>query len=308
MVIRVISIKRIVEFQTIVEKTISGILLINPQGKITFINHAGCRMLEYMPNEIIGLDSHEMIHAHDQLLPHQKCPILEVIHSRQNYIAEEIFRKKSGEKITVHLAAISFDENNKTIGVVVIFRDITQEKRDKATIEHLAYYDALTDLPNRKLLIDRLSLALSSSCRLQHYSALLFMDLDNFKALNDTKGHDAGDLLLKEVAKRLKKELRASDTVARFGGDEFVVLVTYLGDEEQKAREELHKIAVKLLSVLSQPYHFGNYYPSFTHTCSVSIGGTLFFDGQKTVDAMLKEADGAMYTIKAKGKNGICIV
>lgn len=296
------------QFQTIVEKTINGILLIDPQGKITFINHAGCKMLEYMPDEIIGLDSHEMIHVHDHLLPHQKCPILEVIHSRNHYIAEEIFRKKGGEKITVHLAATSFVEDNKTIGVVVIFRDVTQEKSDKALIEHLAYYDALTDLPNRKLLIDRLSFALSASYRLYQFGALLFMDLDNFKGLNDSKGHHVGDLLLQEVASRLKKELRASDTVARFGGDEFVILVTYLGEDEEKAREELHKIATKLLNVLSQPYRFGTYYHSFTHTCSVSIGGTLFNDGQKTVDDILKEADSAMYAVKAKGKNGICIV
>lgn len=296
------------QFQTIVEQTINGVLLIDKQGKITFINKAACRMLEYIPEEIIGLNSHEMIHVHEHLNTHQTCPILEVIHSRQNYIGEEIFRKKSGEKITVHLNAASFIEKNKTIGVVVIFRDITQEKKDKATIEHLAYYDGLTDLPNRKLLIDRLSLALSSSYRSHQFGALLFMDLDNFKALNDTKGHHVGDLLLKEVALRLKKELRASDTVARFGGDEFVILVTYLGEDEEKAREELHKIATKLLSVLSQPYRFGTYYHSFTHTCSVSIGGTLFFDGHKTVDDMLKEADGAMYNVKAKGKNGICII
>lgn len=296
------------QFQTIVERTVNGVLLIDKEGKITFINDAACKMLEYTPNEIIGLNSHEMIHVHEHLAMHERCPILDVIHSRQNYIGEEIFRKKSGEQITVHLNAASFVENHKTIGVVVIFRDITQEKKDKATIEHLAYYDGLTDLPNRKLLIDRLCLALSSSYRLHQFGALLFMDLDNFKALNDTKGHHVGDLLLKEVALRLKKELRASDTVARFGGDEFVVLVTYLGEEEEKARDELHKIATKLLSVLSQPYRFGTYYHSFTHTCSVSIGGTLFFDGHKTVDDMLKEADGAMYNVKAKGKNGICIV
>lgn len=296
------------QFQTIVEKTINGVLLIDPQGKITFINDAGCRMLEYIPSEIIGLDSHEMVHVHEHLLPHQKCPILEVIHSRHNYIAEETFRKKSGQHITVHLAAASFIENNKTIGVVVIFRDITQEKSDKALIEHLAYYDALTDLPNRKLLIDRLSLALSSSYRLYQFGALLFMDLDNFKVLNDSKGHHVGDLLLKEVASRLKKELRASDTVARFGGDEFVVLVTYLGEDEEKAREELHKIATKLLESLTQPYRFGTYYHSFTHTCSMSIGGALFCDGQKTVDDILKEADSAMYHVKAKGKNGIYII
>lgn len=297
-----------IQFQTIVEQTVNGVLLIDKQRKITFINEAGCRMLEYNSDEIIGLDSHGKIHSHEHLSEHERCPILEVTHSGKNYIGEEVFCKKSGEKIIVHLNAASFIENYQTIGVVVIFRDITQEKKNKAMVEHLAYHDALTDLPNRKLLIDRLSLAISSSYRLHQFGALLFMDLDNFKALNDTKGHHFGDLLLKEVALRLKKELRASDTVARFGGDEFVALVTYLGEEEEKAREELHKIATKLLSVLSQPYHFGSHDHSFTHICSASIGGTLFLGNQKTVDDILKEADNAMYEIKAKGKNGICIV
>lgn len=296
------------QFQTIVEQTINGVLLINKQGKITFINNAACQMLEYMPNEIIGLNSHGMIHIHDYDDEHKKCPILEVIHSHKNYIGEEFFRKKNGEKITVHLNAASFLENDQTIGVVVIFRDVTQEKKDKAMVEHLAYYDGLTDLPNRKLLIDRLSLAISSSYHLYQFGALLFMDLDNFKTLNDTQGHYAGDLLLKEVALRLQKNLRHSDTVARFGGDEFVVLITLLGEDEAKARQELHRIATNLLETLNEPYHLGTHYHSFTHTCSMSIGGTLFRDGKKTVDDILKEADSAMYEVKAKGKRGLQII
>ena len=192
--------------------------------------------------------------------------------------------------------------------VLRMLSDITEKNKAQRAINYLAHHDALTGLPNRLLVRDRVEQAIAAAKRDKHKIALLFMDLDNFKALNDTKGHHFGDLLLKEVAFRLKKELRASDTVARFGGDEFVVLVTYLGEEEEKAREELHKIATKLLSVLSQPYRFENHYHSFTHICSASIGGTLFLGNQKTVDDILKEADGAMYDIKAKGKNGICIV
>ena len=195
-----------------------------------------------------------------------------------------------------------------TTGIVVIFRDITVEKKDKEMIEHLAYYDALTDLPNRKLLLDRLSSALSHTHRSREFGGILFLDLDNFKILNDTKGHNIGDILLKEVAKRLTKELRQCDTVARFGGDEFVVLVTQLGHDEALAREELYKIAQKILISLSEEYHFGTFNHAFSHKCSVSIGGVVFCDGKINVHDILKEADMAMYEVKNNGRNNIKII
>ena len=199
-------------------------------------------------------------------------------------------------------------EKGLTTGIVVIFRDITAEKKDKETIEHLAYYDALTDLPNRKLLLDRLSLSLAHANRSGEYGGLLFMDLDNFKTLNDTKGHNIGDLLLKEVARRLTKELRQCDTVARFGGDEFVVLVTHLGKEKEKAFTELHKIATKILNALGCEYRFGTFNHAFTHHCTVSIGGILFCDTKMSTHDILKEADMAMYDVKNSGRNNIKIV
>lgn len=297
-----------IQFETIVKKTINGVLLLSPKGDIEFVNEAACKMLGYSAYEIIHSNSHEMIHVHDYLPTKMACPILNTIVSHEHYVGEEIFRKKDGEHITVHLNAAPFVEDNQTIGTMVIFRDITQEKKDKETIEHLAYYDGLTDLPNRKLLLDRLALALSMTQRLKQYGALLFLDLDNFKTLNDTYGHHVGDLLLKEVASRLVQNLRASDTIARFGGDEFVVLINHLGESEEHAREEVHKIASNLLLVLHKPYHFGTFNSSITHLCSVSIGGVLFHDRKKSIDDILKIADHAMYDVKQQGKNGIKIV
>jgi len=294
-------------FETIVNKTINGVLLIDAKGDIFFINQAACRMLDYQPHEIVGLRSHTKIHVH---APHEgdsRCRILDTLTYQRGYIGEEVFRKKNGEQLIVHLNATPFLEDGKTTGIVVIFRDITAEKKDKETIEHLAYYDALTDLPNRKLLLDRLSLALAHAHRSREYGGFLFLDLDNFKTLNDTKGHNIGDLLLKEVAKRLTKELRQSDTVARFGGDEFVVLLNNLGTDKEQARIELHKIATKILSALCKEYRFGTFNHAFTHTCGASIGGILFCDNSINVHDILKKADTLMYEVKNNGKNGIKI-
>ena len=294
-------------FETIVSKTINGILLIDDKGEIVFINHAACQILGYHANEIIGHNSHTKIHVHNTKQEDKTCAILNTITHQRSYVGEELFRKKSGEHITVHLNATPFVEHKKTMGSIVIFRDITAEKRDKEMIEHLAYFDALTDLPNRKLFLDRLCLTLAHNHRSREFGGVLFMDLDNFKIINDTKGHNIGDLLLKEVAKRLKREVRQCDTVARFGGDEFVVLLSNLGANEEQARIELHKIASKILNVLCKEYRFGTFYHAFTHTCSASIGGILFCDGSITVHDILKRADTLMYDVKNDGKNGIRI-
>lgn len=299
------ALKEKYRFETIIKKTINGILLLDRKGNIFFINQAACEMLDYSSIQIYGQNAHDKIHVHDST---KTCPILNTIKYQQSYVGEEVFRKRNGEYIHVHLNATPFVEDGMTTGIVVIFRDITTEKKDKEMIEHLAYYDALTDLPNRKLLLDRLSSALSQTHRSHEFGGVLFLDLDNFKILNDTKGHNIGDILLKEVAKRLSKELRQCDTVARFGGDEFVVLVTQLGNDEAVARNELSKIAHKILASLSEEYRFGTFNHAFSHKCSASIGGVVFCDGKINVHDILKEADMAMYDVKSNGRNSIKIV
>ncbi|MBV5278129.1 MAG: diguanylate cyclase [Campylobacteraceae bacterium] len=292
------------QFETIVSTTVNGVLLLNTEGNITFMNLAACNILGYKIGETEGQSSHELIHTHDSSPSNEDCQILKSIKLQSSYMGEEVFKHKNDKKITVLININPFIQNGKSIGSVMIFRDITQEKKNQDMIEHLAYYDSLTELPNRKLLLDRLTTALYNSRRSLEFGGLLFIDLDNFKALNDDKGHDMGDKLLQEVALRLKEQLRACDTVARFGGDEFVVLLTQLGSDEEKAKEELYKIAQKLLLSITEAYHL----PKFYYTCTASIGGTLFLDEDTTVDNILKNADTAMYEVKKGGKNEIKIL
>jgi diguanylate cyclase (GGDEF)-like protein len=169
------------------------------------------------------------------------------------------------------------------------------------TVYQLAYSDPLTELPNRRLFQDRLEHAIALSNRSNQYRALIFMDMDNFKTLNDTKGHGMGDLLLIEVAKRLKTCVRTSDTVARMGGDEFVALLGELNESEQSASEQALMIAEKISKALSQPYHLNQ----FIYNCSASIGVTMFHEAGVTIEEVHKRADAAMYQAKSAGRNTV---
>lgn len=184
---------------------------------------------------------------------------------------------------------------------VTIMSDITERKQAENTIHNLAFYDALTNLPNRRLLQDRFNLAVSASARSKQYGAFLFMDMDNFKSLNDTLGHDFGDMMLIEVARRIQLCLRDIDTVARFGGDEFVVLIENLGPDEVYASQHIALIAEKIRSVLATPYHLIEH----THYSSPSIGVSLFYGHNDTTDEVTKRADMAMYQAKESGRNRV---
>jgi diguanylate cyclase (GGDEF)-like protein len=175
-------------------------------------------------------------------------------------------------------------------------------KQSKAEIEQLAFYDTLTKLPNRCLLNDRLGHALLSCERNHRQGALLFLDLDNFKSLNDTQGHDVGDLLLKQVAVRLSACVRAHDTVARLGGDEFVILLEDLCANPLEAAELARRIGEKLLAALDQPYVFAGQ----PHKSSASLGAALFGSTPMMPAELLKQADIAMYQAKARGRNALC--
>ncbi|WP_243021865.1 putative bifunctional diguanylate cyclase/phosphodiesterase, partial [Simplicispira sedimenti] len=175
----------------------------------------------------------------------------------------------------------------------------TDRKRAAQEIERLAFYDALTSLPNRRLLLDRLQRLLLSGQRTHQHGALLFIDLDNFKDLNDTLGHDMGDQLLIQVATRLSASVRECDTVARFGGDEFVVLLEGLDQDAQAASRQAEAVARKLLMALNQPFELAGQ----QHYSTPSIGLTLFGPERQSVDELLKRADLAMYEAKAAGRN-----
>ena len=177
--------------------------------------------------------------------------------------------------------------------------DVTDRKRAAQEIERLAFYDALTQLPNRRLLLDRLHRLVLSSQRTHQHGALLFIDLDNFKDLNDTLGHDMGDQLLIQVARRLVCSVRECDTVARFGGDEFVILLEGLDTDTDHAARQAEAVARKLLLALNNPFELAGQ----QHYSTPSIGLTLFGQERQSVDELLKRADLAMYEAKAAGRN-----
>ncbi len=184
-------------------------------------------------------------------------------------------------------------------GLTIYFQDITARKQAEKKIEHLAYFDTLTGLPNRTLLKDRLHQVLSVTQRKQNHGALIYIDLDHFKTLNDTRGHDHGDLFLKEVAVRLSSSLRESDTAARLGGDEFVVVLADLAEDRHGATAQAQVVGEKLLKLLNQNIDLGGQRYSGT----VSIGIAMFGEAGITTDDLLRWADMAMYQAKAAQRN-----
>lgn len=221
--------------------------------------------------------------------------------------AHEVFRDFEMLRVdsdgTLHWSSISgtpiFDSEGVFKGYRGTGRDITARKQAETDIERLAFFDVLTGLPNRRLLLDRLNCAIAASVRGRGHGALLFIDLDNFKALNDTRGHHVGDALLKQVAQRLVGCVRGVDTVARLGGDEFVVMLEELSATESVAASQCDMVGQKILHALNVPYQIEG---QVSHS-SPSIGATLFLDDLQSVDDLLQRADMAMYQAKAAGRN-----
>ncbi len=211
-------------------------------------------------------------------------------------------RRKNGEVYPNWLAitAVKGSDGNVThyVGSHI---DITERKAAEDEIQNLAFYDPLTRLPNRRLLLDRLNQALASSARNGRAGALLFIDLDNFKNLNDSLGHDIGDLLLQQVTQRLESGIREGDTVARLGGDEFVVMLLNLSKDALESAAQTEAIGDKVLTALGQPYQLATH----TYHCTASIGVTLFGDHQQATDELMKQADIAMYQAKKAGRNAL---
>jgi diguanylate cyclase (GGDEF)-like protein/PAS domain S-box-containing protein len=191
------------------------------------------------------------------------------------------------------------DTNNQVVRLRGSHIDITERKNAEKEIHNLAFFDSLTRLPNRRSLLDRFNLALAYSARSKNYGAVMFLDLDHFKTINDTIGHNQGDLLLIEVANRLKNCVRKADTIARLGGDEFIVLIEEISANPQEASQKTAQIADKILAALSQPYQI----LEREHHSSASIGICLYNGNSIPVDDLLKHADLAMYQAKENGRN-----
>lgn len=220
-------------------------------------------------------------------------------------------RIKNGE---VHPHRITINAVKDSAGIVThyvgVYSDITERKVLEEQVHQMAFHDPLTKLPNRRLLSDRLNQAMASSKRSGYYSALVFLDLDNFKSLNDLHGHDVGDMLLVEAAERLKGCVREMDTVARFGGDEFVVMLSELVADKAESISQAGIVAEKIRITLSNTYlltvkHEGRADMAVQHRCTASIGIALFIGNEAGEDDILKWADTAMYQAKEAGRNSI---
>ena len=194
------------------------------------------------------------------------------------------------------------DAQGQIYALCGISTDISEHKKNLEKINQLAFYDPLTDLPNRRLLIDRLQQALAKHSRGLQQGALLFIDLDNFKDLNDTLGHDMGDQLLQHVAERLNRHVRAQDTLARLGGDEFVLMLEGLSLDPVQAGQQVERVGSKIIETLAAPYALQGH----SHISTASIGIALFPNEHSSVDEVLKRADMAMYQAKASGRNAMC--
>jgi diguanylate cyclase (GGDEF)-like protein/PAS domain S-box-containing protein len=221
---------------------------------------------------------------------------------REPFSMEYRLRHVSGEyRWIVDQGSPRYDSEGHFLGYVGHCMDITESKRAETEIEHLAYHDQLTDLPNRTLFMDRLNQALAGSRRARRYGAVMFVDLDQFKRINDVYGHALGDAVLKEVAERLRYYLRKEDTVARLGGDEFVVLAPDLSTDAEAAANLALAVAEKLRTALEAPIHINGQ----DYNASASVGVTLFPKDSESVDDLMREADIAMYRAKESGRNAL---
>ena len=279
-----------------------------PDGTLRYVSPSCEEVCGYTPDEFYAdpLLLRQMVHPDDLAL------FDEHVHQLSDQgVAEPIdyrIRTKRGEERWIaHVCRPVFDPEGKPLGHRASNRDDTSNKQLQEQVRQLAFIDPLTALPNRRLLLDRLEQALAANQRSEGFGALVYLDLDNFKPLNDEHGHGAGDLLLVEVARRLKACVRAVDTVSRIGGDEFVVLLGDLATEQAQAVDQANKLAEKIRFSLAEPYLLpvSNNSESIEHHCSASIGAVLIEPQHQSVEGLLKWADAAMYRAKEEGRNRV---
>jgi len=288
----------------LLNSTAEGIFGVDTKGICTFVNSACLKMLGYRRQEdLIGKAVHPLIHhtyPDGRPYPAEECKVrLSTLEGKAAHADDEFHWRADGSSFPVEFWSHPIYRNGILDGAVVTFIDISERKRVETEINRLAFHDPLTHLPNRRLLIDRLQQALASSVRSGRKGALLFIDLDNFKTLNDSLGHDIGDLLLQQVAHRLGSCVREGDTVARLGGDEFVIMLEDLNKDNLEAAAQTEHIVEKVLDKLSQPYQLASY----EYQGTASVGITLYLDHQQSSDELMKQADIAMYQAKKAGRN-----
>ena len=276
-----------------------GIFVTDTRGVILRVNRAFSDITGYRADEVVGQTPHLLRSGRHgpefyQLLWHSLL-------THGSWSGEVWNRRKSGEIYPEWLTITAVqDDSGEVSHYVAMLTDITQRKAQEQEIRDLAYYDPLTRLPNRRLLLERLQLALRHGQPGQE-GGLMFIDLDNFKTLNDTLGHDMGDILLQQVSGRLQEGVADGDTVARLGGDEFVILLPALGSTVDDAAANVQRLGESLRLALNRPYDLAGH----DYHCTPSIGISLFADGPRHSDDLMKRADLALYSAKAAGRNAV---
>ena len=308
-------------YRAMVEWSLEAINIVR-DGKFVYLNPTAVQLYgASTAQDLLGHPTQDRVHPEDRPMAQARMRQLTQLQVSAP-IAEMRFLRLDGSVIHVQAQATWIDYEG-TPAIHVAWRDISERKRSEVVqreseirmqvadeVLHLAFHDVLTQLPNRRVLMDRVNQTRIASKRTGCYAALMLLDLDNFKSLNDTRGHAAGDLLLIEVARRLQMSVRETDTVVRFGGDEFVVLLGVLSQDALASAEQASLVAGKIADVLKQPYALTlaseqQEVSQMTHVCSASIGVALFLHEDATLDEILKWADAAMYRAKKAGKNQI---
>ncbi len=284
---------------------IAGVMLmaLDEQGRIVMVNRKGAELLGESESALIGMD------WFDNFLPASEKAAIRQVFARlmagetrllEHY--ENVILTRSGMKrVMAWNNTLLRNEAGAPVGTLSSAEDVTERRQAEERIRELAFFDQLTSLPNRTLLLDRLKQNLAICLRSASHGALLFIDLDHFKSLNDTLGHDTGDTLLQQVARRLTHCVREEDTVARLGGDEFVVILAGLNGRAEEAAAGAEVVAHKILSSLNDIYHLGN----TVQRSTASVGVTLFDGQQASAEELMKQADLAMYRAKDAGRNRV---
>ncbi|MBZ0097297.1 MAG: EAL domain-containing protein [Sulfuricella sp.] len=281
-------------------ETQEAILITDPDAKILRVNPAFQEITGYSAEEVVGQNPRILQSGRHDAAFYQA--MWSALLDTGKWSGEVWDRRKNGEIYPKFMTITAvYDDKQQVSNYVAVFTDISQRKQSEQEIHQLAFYDPLTQLPNRRLLLDRLRQAMAVSMRSGGHGALLFLDLDHFKMVNDTQGHAVGDLLLIEVARRLLTCVREGDSVARLSGDEFVVVLEELSNQLDEAATQAELVAEKIRNELNQPYTLKDYE---YHTTS-SIGISLFRGHLESMDDVFKHADVAMYQAKAAGRNTI---
>ena len=281
-------------YRLLFENSLDGVISIHPDGRVVTANPAACDLFKFQADRLSQVRSLQLFDPTDP-----RCALIGSTTPAAASLQGQMRMRRSDASLFEAEVSATLCPNSKSLCSLIV-RDITERQRAEDQIRNLAFYDPLTQLPNRRLLMDRLRITLATNHRHQRLAALLFVDLDNFKTLNDTLGHYQGDLLLQQVATRLVTCVRETDTCARLGGDEFVVVLEDLGDDPLAAARQAETIGQKILATLNQNYLLG----TAAHHSTPSIGITLFGQGEEeNIDEPLKRADLAMYQAKAAGRN-----